>query len=85
MGVTVPAGFVTDGASVPEALQWTFEPFSDEYATACVVHDYLYYTHLKSRLAADWTFLILMIREGTPPWKAFLFFHAVRLFGSFYY
>lgn len=37
--VTVPAGYVTDLASVPRWLRWTVD--RDELAPAAVLHDYL--------------------------------------------
>lgn len=39
--ITVPAGFVTDLASVPRALWSIFAPFG-RYTQAAVIHDYLY-------------------------------------------
>jgi hypothetical protein len=42
-GITVPVGFHTNGASVPKWLQWAFDPFDENYMTAAVIHDYLYY------------------------------------------
>jgi len=38
----VPAGFETDGASVPRVLWWLYPPFGGEYDRAAVVHDDLY-------------------------------------------
>lgn len=38
--VYVPAGYLTDGASVPQPL-WGFIPPWGEYGQACVVHDFL--------------------------------------------
>lgn len=38
--VAVPAGFVTDGASVPRLL-WAILPAWGRYSRAAVVHDYL--------------------------------------------
>ena len=40
--VMVPAGFLTDGASVPRLLWALYPPFGGEYDRAAVVHDYLY-------------------------------------------
>lgn len=50
---TVPAGFVTDGASIPRAL-WTLvgAPL-DTYAEAAVLHDYLYRTGCVDKTRAD--------------------------------
>ena len=39
--IKVPAGFVTDFASVPEVL-WDILPPTGKYGKAAVVHDYLY-------------------------------------------
>lgn len=36
----VPAGFVTDGASVPVMWRWRFSP-TGQYFGAAIVHDYL--------------------------------------------
>lgn len=40
--VTVMAGFVTDGASVPRPLWWLWPPLGGQYDRSAVVHDYLY-------------------------------------------
>lgn len=40
LGFTVPAGFVTDGASTPKFM-WAWIPPVDSYFPAAVVHDYL--------------------------------------------
>lgn len=39
--IEVPAGFVTDGASVPRLL-WAWLPAWGRYSRAAVVHDYCY-------------------------------------------
>lgn len=38
--VTVPAGFVTDGASIPFVFRWLFSP-TGKYFGAAIIHDYL--------------------------------------------
>lgn len=80
-GITVPAGFTTDGASVPDWLQHIFDPFDPDYATAAVIHDWLYYKKLVSRKEADKIFLEVMLKMGTPRWKAYTFYYTVRLVG----
>lgn len=40
--VTVPAGFVTDFASVPSASKWFVDDDSPEILFASIIHDYLY-------------------------------------------
>lgn len=38
--VVVPAGFITDGASIPLTLRWRF-PLTGTYFGAAIVHDYI--------------------------------------------
>jgi hypothetical protein len=52
MPITVPAGFVTDFASVPRAL-WNIYPPWDVYGPAAIVHDWLYFLQEKPRSYAD--------------------------------
>lgn len=80
-GITVPAGFLTDGASIPDWLQHIFDPFDPDYATAAVIHDYLYYRRLVSKKKADKIFLEIMLKMETPRWKAYIFYYTVRLVG----
>ena len=83
--ITIPAGFTTDGASIPDWLQNIFDPFEPDYLTAAVIHDYLYYTKQVSRKEADKIFLEVMLEMGTSFWKAHIFYLAVRVFGRAYY
>lgn len=78
--VHVPAGFVTDFASVPQFL-WSILPYWGKYGKAAVVHDYLYSTHQKTKQETDRVFLEAMLVEGTPKSKAEIMYWAVRLFG----
>jgi hypothetical protein len=83
--IKVPAGFLTDGASVPKCLQWVLDPFDEKYATASVVHDYLYYSHLKTKTESDKIFLDIMLKMGTSYIEAKTFYYAVTVFGGLYY
>ncbi|RUT32648.1 DUF1353 domain-containing protein [Arsenicitalea aurantiaca] len=40
-GITVPAGFMSDGASVPRPLWWFLPPWGDRATAAALIHDYL--------------------------------------------
>lgn len=82
--ITVPAGFVTNFASVPRVLWSIFPPYSD-YGKAAVVHDFLYCTEIKTRKRADKLFLEAMKISGVSMWKRHLIYRAVRLFGGPYY
>lgn len=79
--VTVPAGFVTDLASVPRAL-WSIFPPHGSWAKAAIVHDYLYSSGKTSRVYADRVFLEGMEVLGVPLLKRQLMYWAVRLFGE---
>lgn len=46
--ITVPKGFISDGASVPRGLWNIFSPFDGEYFDAALIHDYLY-----SKMSSD--------------------------------
>jgi hypothetical protein len=52
--VIVPAGFVTDFASIPKVFWSALKP-DGEYAHAAVFHDYLYWTQSGSKEDADLT------------------------------
>jgi hypothetical protein len=78
--ITVPAGFVTDLASVPRAL-WSIFPPHGRYAKAAIIHDYLYEFAIGSKEYADNVFLEAMEVLGVPAYKRKMMFWAVRLFG----
>lgn len=80
VSVDVPAGFVTDFASVPRFF-WRVLPPWGKYSPAAVVHDYLYYSGQVSREDADRTFARLMQSLGVPGWKITIMYYAVRWFG----
>jgi len=78
--ITVPAGFVTDLASVPRPF-WRFFPPAGDYAAAAVVHDWFYRTAGSgvSRFLADAIFRDLMAASGVPCWKRWAMWAAVRI------
>ena len=65
VAITVPAGFVTDYASIPERLWGIYSPH-DQYSRAAVIHDYLYWSQLCTRLQADNLFMIAMKESDVP-------------------
>ncbi|EJC5177426.1 DUF1353 domain-containing protein [Salmonella enterica] len=80
MRAWVPAGFVTDLASVPRIF-WTILPPDGKYAKAAIIHDYLYDNALRTKKEADLIFLDGMTVLGVPKWKRTVMYWAVRLFG----
>ena len=79
--IIVPAGFVTDFASVPRAplTYWLFGGVGDE---AAVVHDFLYEKGLVPRGVADQVYGEALEACGVPVWRRGPMVLAVRLFGA---
>ena len=79
-GFTVPAGFITDGASVPQAF-WSILPPYKRTKKAAVLHDYLtkIAKNKAERLAADKIFKRLLGEAGIGPIRRQLAYMAVRL------
>lgn len=77
----VPLGFITDYASVPR-LPFLYLVFSGVANRAATLHDFFYSCSWVPRKRADSDFLAAMITEGTPKWKAYAMYYAVRLFGK---
>jgi hypothetical protein len=79
--ITVPVGFITDGASIPR-FAWGLigSPWSGRYSRAAVVHDWGYFKQAMPRLTVDRIFLQGMRILGVPRWKRILMYAAVRAF-----
>ena len=80
--VTVPAGQVTDLASVPRWLWWLFAPYDPQYAAAAVLHDYLRSWKGFDPFTAHSIFLDALLILGVERWKALAMFAAVVVFDS---
>lgn len=82
----IPAGYVTDFASVPRAM-WSIFPPHGRMTTASIVHDYMYDrkmyedTMTDPRLFADRLFVTNCIRDGVPVWQTWVIYSIIRLFG----
>lgn len=83
--ITVPKGFVTDGASIPQ-FGWSIigvSPFSSSVIYPAVIHDWLYATHQTTRREADKVFLRAMRSQGyLKDWQINIMYRCVRLFGG---
>lgn len=80
--ITVPAGFVTDLASIPRVF-WNILPPFGRYTEAAVLHDWLYRTHRVPRAGADALLLEAMEVCRVARWQRRVIYIAVRLFGGF--
>ena len=79
--INVPAGFITDFASVPRIF-WAIIPQWGKYGNAAVLHDFLYQSGQYSRKRADEIFLEAMEVGGTSWLCRHVMFLAVRFFGG---
>ena len=79
ISITVPAGFVTDFASIPQAL-WSFglSP-NGRYSKAAVIHDFLYWYQPCSRAQADSILAVIMQESGASKAEAFEIYRGVHL------
>lgn len=81
--ITIPEGFVFDGASIPSAF-WIsfFTPYHPKVMKAGLVHDYLYYSHITDKDVADKIFLAILTEKGVSIWRRVLMWKAVSWFGG---
>jgi len=79
--IKVPAGFITDFASVPRLL-WSVFPTWGKYGNAAIIHDYLYWEQSYSKERADEIFLEAMLVLGVSKAKAKILYNSVKYFGK---
>lgn len=82
--ITVPAGFITDFASVPR-IPVLFTLFGAIASEAAVVHDWLYRTGMLGRKTADKVLKEAVLVSGYPKWQAWGLYLGVRIGGSSFY
>lgn len=84
--ITVPAGFVTDGASIPRAFWNALSPFGPWFGPA-IIHDYLYseFNRRFTRQESDDLFKEAMFNAGLDWPRRELIYRAVRLFSGNYF
>lgn len=86
--ITVPAGFITDFASIPGFAKWYVDDDSPEILGAAVVHDFVYSRRGLmdgiglTRRDADTLLREAMLASGASRAKAWIVYHSVRLGGA---
>lgn len=80
--ITIPVGFITDGASIPK-LFWNIIQPTGPYFRAAVIHDYLYRWQKFTRRQSDDVLLEGMWVLKCKRWQYFCIYTAVRYFGFF--
>ncbi len=80
--IVVPAGFVSDGASIPKTF-WTIigSPWSGKHGKAAVIHDFLYDRQPFTRKKSDGIFIEAMKVLKVNWVKRRLMWFAVRVGG----
>lgn len=84
--IRIPAGFVTDFASIPRVL-WNILPPTGRYGKAAVVHDWLYQTrdagtHKVWRDEADAVLREGMVALKVPWWQRWMIYVGIRIGGG---
>jgi hypothetical protein len=79
--VEVPAGFVTDLASVPRAF-WSLLRPDGRYVYPAIIHDFLYWTQDRHRSDADMILKTGMEEFSVDAATTAAIYHAVRLGGG---
>ena len=82
--ITVPAGFITDLASIPRLLRSVYDT-QDECREPAVLHDYLYCVQFGERAEADALFLEALERAGVGLLKRRSMWLGVRAGGWMYW
>jgi hypothetical protein len=78
--IFIPAGFVTDFASVPR-LFWNILPPTGVYDRAAILHDFLYRGQVFPRARCDALLNEAMVSLGVSWWIRWLIYGNVRMFG----
>ena len=79
----MPAGLVSDGASIPKIF-WSIitSPFHPKIVRGAFIHDYLFRVHIVPRKVADQKLNSVIKSDGMDRTKAYLIYRAVRDFGK---
>lgn len=88
--LTIPKGFLTDGASIPKVFQWLFHKV-DETINAAIIHDYLCEHHVVKlngkeiklpRRQIDKIFYEILKEDKVKSTKALMLYQACRLYST---
>lgn len=77
---SIPAGFITDYASVPR-VPIAYFLVGDTCHKAAVLHDWLYTVHITTKEIADAVLKEAAIASGVPEWRAELVWEGVAVGG----
>lgn len=81
--IIIPAGYITDGSSIPRVFWRIVNPWYTEARRASCVHDFIY-SHLYKTLSkhfADTALKEIMLKDGASEFIANTFYWCVKTFG----
>lgn len=79
--ITIPAGFVTDFASIPKVFRSLFTD-NDVHDLPGLLHDYLYWRQSCGRSEADKLFLVALDEVGVGYFERYMMYAGVQAGGS---
>ena len=83
LAVEIPAGWITDGASIPKAFRWfAGHPFDENLQLGFIWHDMFYATHYETRAFADALYKACLVYEGVGIFKRNAHYLALRGWGD---
>ena len=82
--IYIPAGFITDFASIPKFFRRVYQPATGKHRRGSVIHDYIYRTDSLNytRKQADQVFLEIMELDGVSRFDRKAIYYSVRTGGS---
>jgi hypothetical protein len=82
--IYIPAGFITDFASIPWFFRRIFQPATGKHRRAAVVHDWLYRTSTEpyTKEKSDLIFLEIMKDDGVSKMAREVLYNSVKFGGS---
>lgn len=83
VSITIPRGFVTDGASVPSFAQWLtgWHPWDEPHRWGAILHDWLYCCPTVAKIYADLAFRETLRAAGATQFRSSVMYWAVRVGG----
>lgn len=79
--ITIPKGFIFDGASLPRVFYIIWTPMWTDTLIAALLHDYIYRIQTMSRQEADELFNEVMIVTDVNTFKRINYYLWVRIWG----
>lgn len=86
--IAIPAGFMSDGATVPRLLWWLLPPWGDQATPAAIIHDFICDALDRgepapggsTRAHCDRLFYEALLYLGVPGWRSWLCWLGVRFY-----